>query len=308
MQIQKIQRSTFLKEIIDTTSKITGLSIVIQNPQDFPKTDEELRLDDYYTGHWSPFCTLIKACPAEVKICGVYEQEKAKKARTTKVPFFAKCRFGVADVHIPILDEEEFLGSIVCGQVFMEKPGESGFRKLLKKLQKNSTVNPQKLRQIYFKSPYVTPEKLDDIVNRMDLLSRYIVETHEKNRVLRMLRKHYAPELDASAKSREEAIVKKAIGFIEANYDKDISRDDVSRNVYLNPSYFSRMFHKVTGKTFSDYLIETRLEKAKLLMQNPLLTTKEIAYQTGFDNPYYFSRLFKQKEGAPPRSYRSSLK
>ncbi|PIU50711.1 hypothetical protein COS91_08285 [Candidatus Desantisbacteria bacterium CG07_land_8_20_14_0_80_39_15] len=59
---------------------------------------------------------VFKFCPAEVKLCSKYEQEKAKRARMTKTPFFTKCRFGIADVRIPIIDRDNFLGSIVCGQ------------------------------------------------------------------------------------------------------------------------------------------------------------------------------------------------
>lgn len=309
MKIQKIQRSTFLREFIETTSKVTGLSVVIQNPQDFPKTDEELSLEDRHFAHNSPFCTMVKTSPEELRLCYHYEQDQmAKKAKTATAPFIAKCRFGLIDVHIPILDGKIFLGSIVCGQVFMEKPGENEFRKILNTLTESSRIDIQKLRKTYFKSPHISSQQLKDIVNRMDLLSRYIVETHEKNKLLRMLRKHYVPDLDASVKIREEAIIKKAIDFINANYDKDISRDDISRAVFLSSHYFSHLFKKITGKSFTDHLIELRLDKAKSLMLNPMLTIKEIAYQVGFDNPYYFSRLFKKKEKIPPKTYRFSLK
>ncbi|OGS21506.1 MAG: hypothetical protein A3J83_05850 [Elusimicrobia bacterium RIFOXYA2_FULL_40_6] len=307
MKKKKINSGTFLKEHIDTIYKVTGLSIVIQNYSYFRKTDRDLHIEDSYAIHRCNFCMTIKKSKVEDKACIVYERKLSGKACGFRMPFFTKCRFGIEDVHLPILDKNEFLGSIACGQVFMEKPSKDGFHKIVKTLLPKSQVDIQKLRSAYFKTPHITREVLDDIVNRVEILSRYIVEKHGRNKLQQMLRKESVKDTDIEATSRQELLVKKAIEFIETNFTKNITRDDVSRQVYLNPAYFSRLFHEITGKSFTDHLIEMRLNKAKLLMRNPLISIKEAAFRVGFENQYYFSRLFKKKEGSTPKTYRESL-
>lgn len=304
----QIQKSSFLKEYIDTTAKLSGLSIVMQNRGDFPESHEELLLDGRYWWHWSGFCTLIKSSPCDLRKCGTYEAAVATKARSAKIPFTTTCRCGVVDVHIPVWDKEEYLGSIVCGQVFMRKPDAAGFERVLRVLDKKTTLNVRELREVYFASPYISEDALADIIHRMELLARYIVEVHEKNKLSRMMRKHDVDGMDTcDVKSRDEYVAKKAIDFIRKNYSKDISRDDVSRVLYLNPSYFSRLFKKAVGKSFTDYLINTRLEKAKQLLGNPLLAIKDIAVRVGFADQYYFSRIFRKREGVPPTAARNCV-
>jgi two-component system response regulator YesN len=110
-------------------------------------------------------------------------------------------------------------------------------------------------------------------------------------------------------KKEEQAsgIIKKAKVFIEENYHKDISLDDVSRIVDISPYYFSKLFKEETGENFIDYLTNIRIEKAKKLLQNRELSIKTICVDTGYSDPNYFSRIFKKQVGITPTEYRDKL-
>ena len=62
-----------------------------------------------------------------------------------------------------------------------------------------------------------------------------------------------------------KTIIEKAISYMKANFDKDISLEQVADRYFLNPTYFSRLFKEFTGTTFIDYLIELRMESKRLL-------------------------------------------
>ncbi|MDD7219338.1 MAG: helix-turn-helix domain-containing protein [Clostridia bacterium] len=111
-----------------------------------------------------------------------------------------------------------------------------------------------------------------------------------------------------SAKEKEAlSIIEKAQSYINENFKKDISLDDVSRMANISPYYFSKLFKQETGKNFIEYLTEIRLRHAKDLLQNSGYSIKEICGECGYSDPNYFSRIFKKYEGVTPSEFRERL-
>lgn len=112
------------------------------------------------------------------------------------------------------------------------------------------------------------------------------------------------------AQKKEErtgTVISKAKTFIEENYSRDISLDDVSRIVDISPYYFSKLFKEETGENFIEYLTNVRIEQAKRLLQNRELSIKNICVDTGYSDPNYFSRIFKKQVGLTPTEYRETI-
>lgn len=103
---------------------------------------------------------------------------------------------------------------------------------------------------------------------------------------------------------RTNDIIIKAKQYIDQNYNKDISLDDISRNMNLSPYYFSKLFKEETGENFVEFLTGIRIEKAKQLLINPEMSMKEICSDVGYSDPNYFSRIFKKVVGQTPTEYR----
>src|SRR5690606_24972134 len=98
-------------------------------------------------------------------------------------------------------------------------------------------------------------------------------------------------------------VVKK---YIEDRIFDNISLTEVSNLVSLNYSYFSTWFKEETGETFSNYVMKTKMNHAKRLLEDPYLRINEVASKVGYDNNYHFSRAFKNYYGISPKAYRSS--
>lgn len=111
--------------------------------------------------------------------------------------------------------------------------------------------------------------------------------------------------INAYKTSRTNALLKMAIEFIEQNYQKDLSLEEVSSFVQISPFYLSKIFKKETGENFIDYLTGIRIRKAKELLTNPVLTIKDICYQVGYKDPNYFARVFKKIVGITPTEYQT---
>jgi len=98
--------------------------------------------------------------------------------------------------------------------------------------------------------------------------------------------------------------VVKALEYINANYHKNLSLDEVAGKVYLSSFYFSKIFKEHTGKSFTDYLIELRLRKAAELLSTTTKTVRTICELTGFNSQQYFALQFKKYFGLTPTRYR----
>ena len=92
--------------------------------------------------------------------------------------------------------------------------------------------------------------------------------------------------------------------YINNNYSKDISLDDVSRQVNISPYYFSKIFKEDMGEGFVEYLTKIRMEKAKELLTTTEYSMKEICAMVGYADPNYFSRSFKKNVGVTPTEYK----
>ncbi len=101
--------------------------------------------------------------------------------------------------------------------------------------------------------------------------------------------------------------VERAKSFIAERYNKDISLDDVSREVDISPYYFSKLFKEETGENFIEYLTSLRINKAKQLISGTDMSMKEICTEVGYSDPNYFSRIFKKNVGVTPTEYKENV-
>lgn len=114
-------------------------------------------------------------------------------------------------------------------------------------------------------------------------------------------------ELVVAAKgSRKYKLVQRSEEYLKEHYGRDLSLDEVSSDLQISSCYFSSIFKEVTGSSFSDYLLDLRIAKAKELLGNPLLTISEVGYKVGFNDPAYFSRVFKRIVGVSPTFFRDA--
>lgn len=98
--------------------------------------------------------------------------------------------------------------------------------------------------------------------------------------------------------------VEKCLKIIERDYDKNISLDEVTKEVAVSKNYFCHIFKKEMNMSIWNYLTKVRLEKAKELLRKSDMKSYEIAFKVGYDNPSYFSKIFKKIEKMTPNEYR----
>lgn len=94
--------------------------------------------------------------------------------------------------------------------------------------------------------------------------------------------------------------------FLHQNIQREMSLSDMAEHANLSVSHFSFLFKQQTGYSPTDYFIHLKMQRACTMLSFSQKTIHEIAYDIGYSDPYYFSRLFKKVMGMSPRQYRDT--
>lgn len=115
---------------------------------------------------------------------------------------------------------------------------------------------------------------------------------------------HYICLVEKEKEKGEMKPIRDAKKYINENYAKQLKLEYMGAMAGFNSSYFSALFKKETGKNFSEYLIEVRIQKAKELLIEKNLSIPEIAERVGYSDMKYFNKIFKKETDLTPSEFR----
>ncbi|TKG93364.1 AraC family transcriptional regulator [Puteibacter caeruleilacunae] len=107
---------------------------------------------------------------------------------------------------------------------------------------------------------------------------------------------------------REKDNIENTILFMKENLSSKLTLEELAEEASLSPSHYSATFRQKTGRSPMDYLIHLRIQHASQLLDHTEMKINLIASKVGYDDPYYFSRIFKQVMGMSPQLYRKQPK
>ncbi|TCL62275.1 AraC family two component transcriptional regulator [Hydrogenispora ethanolica] len=131
-----------------------------------------------------------------------------------------------------------------------------------------------------------------------DTLGRY-------RAVLSEVIRFFLERLEESRGGSRRKEIQRVIDYIDGHLGENIRCERMAKYVNMNSSYFSRLFKTEMGVSFSDYLIQRRMERASVLLANSESSIDEIAKTVGIENPSYFYRVYKKITGKTPGKVRN---
>ena len=129
---------------------------------------------------------------------------------------------------------------------------------------------------------------------------QYEAEQRKKMRVLKV-----GPDEIAFNNKDDYDFVKATLDWLEKNFDNpSLKIEDMASQSGLSRTSFYNQLKALTGQSPKEFVSEFRMKKAYMYLDSSNMTISEIAYKTGFNDPVYFARLFKQRTGMTPKAYR----
>ncbi len=110
--------------------------------------------------------------------------------------------------------------------------------------------------------------------------------------------------LKQARREKERRPVQEAIAYIKTHCGEKILLEELAEKSGFNANYFSEMFKSETGRNFTTYLLEVRMEKARVLLRDSTDTIYEVAEKVGYKDSKFFSQQFTKVVGIKPTEYR----
>jgi len=282
--IQTLVDSSIYREYETAFSKATGLPVSLRPVESWqlPHTGKK---------NQNPFCVEMSKTNCTCASCLSTQEKLAKGARDGACT--ERCEMGLYDSAVPVKIGDELIGFLQTGQVLCKKPTARQFAQVAKKLSQYGIEVTSQIEKSYFDSKVLTPAQYQATVNLLTIFAKHL--SLVANRVA------------VRSENSEPAMISRAKTFIKTNQGEDLSLGQVAKAVNTSTFYFCKMFKKVTGLNFTEYLSRVRVEKAKNLLMNPNLRVSEIAFEVGFQSLTHFNRVFKKIAGESPTEFREHL-
>ncbi len=262
-----------LQKMLDEFSASFGIRItfftpngkLLREPQDYPN---------------SPFCRMIQSKTRGMEKCFSMDKEKQQVANQAKTSICYQCHAGLVETIVPLYLEGELAGYFMMGQFRSTHELAPSAKKWIG----NDYVFAE-IKKRFEAAPFIEEERAKHMTELLRMLVDYVAKANlvgiKKNEVIETL-----------------------LTWIENNPDQDLSLESAAQMTGKSVSTISHLFRKVTGKSFKETILERRLEKVEFYMRSfPDMSIRESASKAGFNDPLYFSRIYKKYRGTSPKNY-----
>jgi AraC-like DNA-binding protein/ligand-binding sensor protein len=283
--IEALIGSKVFQEYEKAFTEATGMPVAL-------RPVETWQLPHHGKRNEGPFCSLIsqksRACASCLSVQETLSDLAAEQALTLG------CPNGLCDTAVPVRLGDRLIGFLQTGQVFRKKPSEAQFDRTARQVAEwGVEVDRPTLREAYFASRIVPPRQHEAMVKLLTIFAQH----------LSML----SNQVVVQQENAEPPVITRAKEFILEHQTENLRLGHVAKACNTSTFYFCKMFKKITGINFTDYLSRVRIEKSKNLLLNPNLRVSEIAFEVGFQSLTHFNRVFKRILGQSPTEYRVQL-
>lgn len=259
------------QEILDVFTELFNIRIAF-----FTAEGRELKV-----GKSKPlcrYCQLIRDQLDYEHVCISLDKKMRQTAVDAGKTIHYDCHGGMTESVTPIIMDEVLIGFLMIGQFRTStKPILPSINNKWKKKNKND-----ELRQAFEATPYYSKKDTEYILKLFNILVDYILYQH-------MI------ELYGNNS------IQPLVNFMQIHLEENLDISQGAKILMQSKSSLAHKFKNTTGKSFKRYQIDLKLEKAdEYFKKQPEMTIREVALRLGYEDPYYFSRLYKKYRGQSP--------
>ena len=199
--------------------------------------------------------------------------------------------FGIVETMIPVRMGDTVVAFLQTGHATHKSPTAASTTRAIQKGRESGVELPaEKVQAAMLELPVIAKGTYEAWVSLLGTFASHLA-------IL-------ANQIAVSQTKAELPAVARARAYIEQHQTEEISLGDVARTVNMSVFYFCKVFRKVTGVTFVEYLARLRVENTKKLLLDPHTRISEAAFASGFQSLSQFNRVFLRMTGEAPTSYR----
>lgn len=283
--LQALANSKLFQEYERAFTETTGLPVAL-------RAVETWQLPLHGKRHEGPWCALMASKSRSCANCLQVQQQLAQAA--AEEPQAIVCGAGLCEMMVPVRLGQRLVGYLQTGQVFAKAPTEKQFERTARLMaERGVEADREEMRRAYFATQTMPAKQQESVRKLLSIFAQHL--------------SILSNQIVVQQENAEPPAITKAKKYIQEHQGEEIALADVAKAVNTSSFYFCKMFRKVTGINFTDYLSRLRIERAKNLLLNPNLRISEIAYDVGFQSLTHFNRVFKKIVGQSPTDYRSQL-
>lgn len=276
------------------------------------------------------FCRMTRSTEEGAKRCSVCRSLVAVRACYHGLTDYC-CHGGISVIAAPVSTPTELDSGflVVSSCAFADSDREEGWN-AARKHAEGLPIDARQLRTAYHELPRLEEGKARLVRSIVDIAACVLGEVCERleredeedrtlqqpvvsedDQVTSLLRPALAAARDGAVGRPNHGVGSSLTEIVIAVVGNDPSipftAANVARAARMTPNHFSTVFHKNAGVSFKQFLSNERINLACALLSDPTIPVSEVALRTGFDDPSYFSRRFKQVTGESPREFRERL-
>ena len=283
--VETLCSSTIYQDYERAFSEATGLPVAL-------RPVESWQLPHHGQRSENPFCAMMATKSRACAACLQVQQKLSENARYEAAS--ETCQAGLCDTAVPVRLGDKLVGFLHTGQIFRKKPTGTQFNRVAQLCADwGIQVDREKLKAAYFDTRVLSAKEHEAMVKLLQIFAQHLSIVSN--------------QIAVQERTAEPPVITRAKEFIKQHQTEDLSLGQVANAVNTSTFYFCKMFKKVTGINFTDYVSRVRIENSKNLLLNPNLRISEIAYEVGFQSLTHFNRVFKKIVGQSPTEYRRQL-
>ena len=277
-------RSRLFRDYESVFTKATGLPLALR-PREYWQLEHHLKTNE------NRFCALLAEQPKTLAVC--LQSHADIVEHTGTLPRTETCPFGLTETSVPVRLGEKTIGFLRIGQVLRRSAVQSDKKRAAAQLAQCGESFSGTLRKAWEMTPVIPKEKYTAIVRLLSFFAEQLSTL--------------VNQIVLERQNSEPPLVRKAREYIAQHRSEPMTLAAVAQASGASVFHFCKVFKKVTGLKFTEYVARVRLEEAKTQLLNPSRRISEIAYDVGFQSLTQFNRTFKRVFGESPTDFRAHM-
>jgi AraC-like DNA-binding protein len=253
-----------------------------------------------FRNHTGCLCQNAKLTTEGLRFCLRCKAASLRKAIAEKETYVGQCYLGITEIVRPIILNDKMVCVIYLGNLILNDKKSDILRIISNACQITGADSRLLINSLQSAQP-INEGDLSDYNNILDVLE-YLI----KDSITQPLGKKKTISPSPMFCSTNHWAIESIQNYILEFYNKDLSLSQLAKLYFLNPDYLCRLFRKETELSFSEYVNNIRIDRAKELLELTNSEIMDISVEVGFANVTYFNRIFKKRIGLSPREYRNS--